>query len=438
MTATAPLQSVARKNDFVLSGPVGSFDAYMDKVSRIPVLSREDEAALAVRFRNDGDLDAARELVLSHLRFVVHIARGYSGYGLPLGDVVQEGNVGLMKAVKRFDPTVGVRLVSFAVHWIRAEIHEYVLRNWRLVKVATTKAQRKLFFNLRKMKKNLAWLSHEETLAVARDLKVTPAEVTEMEKRLAARDLSFDPVPDAGSEDGDETYSPAAYLPAPDADPATADRKRRVGRHHGRSPGAGHEDARRARPRHPREPLDRRGESDAARSRREIRRVGRAHPPDRGECDQEAARPDGGVRQTRLAMSERRPSRPPFSGLRGHIPRARHVEILYRRISATERSARSAPVRGCRMFAVFRHPYFSRETVVTSRSGASARLATRGPQLERMLLISACQLITQSGNHQVSKSSRIGKFIVKSTRAGPDGRRRESRRAHRSRRRFDL
>jgi RNA polymerase sigma-32 factor len=140
---------------------------------------------------------------------------------LPLGDVVQEGNVGLMKAVKRFDPTVGVRLVSFAVHWIRAEIHEYVLRNWRLVKVATTKAQRKLFFNLRKMKKNLAWLSHEETLAVARDLNVTPAEVTEMEKRLAARDLSFDPVPDAGSEDGDETYSPAAYLPAPDSDPAT-------------------------------------------------------------------------------------------------------------------------------------------------------------------------------------------------------------------------
>jgi RNA polymerase sigma-32 factor len=218
MTATA---LIARKNDFVLSGPVGSFDAYMDKVSRIPVLSREDEVARANRFRNDADLDAARELVLSHLRFVVHIARGYSGYGLPLGDVVQEGNVGLMKAVKRFDPAVGVRLVSFAVHWIRAEIHEYVLRNWRLVKVATTKAQRKLFFNLRKMKKNLAWLSHEETLAVARDLKVTPAEVTEMEKRLSARDLSFDPVPDAGSEDGDETYSPAAYLPAPDADPAT-------------------------------------------------------------------------------------------------------------------------------------------------------------------------------------------------------------------------
>jgi len=220
MTAIAPTANalVARPHD-VLAGPVGSFDAYMDKVSRIPVLSREDEAELAKRFRNEGDLEAARQLVLSHLRFVVHIARGYSGYGLPLGDVVQEGNVGLMKAVKRFDPNVGVRLVSFAVHWIRAEIHEYVLRNWRLVKVATTKAQRKLFFNLRKMKKNLAWLSAEETQAVARDLKVSPEEVTEMEKRLAARDLSFDPVPDS-SEDGDETYSPAAYLPAPDADPA--------------------------------------------------------------------------------------------------------------------------------------------------------------------------------------------------------------------------
>jgi RNA polymerase sigma-32 factor len=221
MSVTAPAATaiVARPSDFVLAGPVGSFDAYMDKVSRIPVLSREDETRLATRFREEGDLDAARQLVLSHLRFVVHIARGYSGYGLPLGDVVQEGNVGLMKAVKRFDPGVGVRLVSFAVHWIRAEIHEYVLRNWRLVKVATTKAQRKLFFNLRKLKKNLAWLSAEETRAVARDLNVSPEEVTEMEKRLSARDLSFDPVPES-SEDGDETYSPAAYLPAPDADPA--------------------------------------------------------------------------------------------------------------------------------------------------------------------------------------------------------------------------
>src|SRR5512138_3495799 len=218
MTATTAL--VRSSTDLAFAGPVGSLDAYVDRVARIPVLAREDEVVLAQRFRDEGDLDAARQLVLSHLRFVVHIARGYHGYGLPLGDLVQEGNVGLMKAVKRFDPTVGVRLVSFAVHWIRAEIHEYVLRNWRLVKVATTKAQRKLFFNLRKMKKNLAWLTAEETQNVARDLKVSPEEVTEMEKRLAARDLSFDPVPDTGSEDGDETYSPAAYLPAPDSDPA--------------------------------------------------------------------------------------------------------------------------------------------------------------------------------------------------------------------------
>ena len=189
-------------------------------MSRIPVLSREDERELATRFRRDDDLDAARQLVLSHLRFVVHIARGYTGYGLPLGDLVQEGNVGLMKAVKRFDPAVGVRLVSFAVHWIRAEIHEYVLRNWRLVKIATTKAQRKLFFNLRKYKRSLGWLSAEETQAVARDLGVSAAEVTEMERRLASRDVSYDPAPDA--DDEDESYSPSAYLPAPDADPAVA------------------------------------------------------------------------------------------------------------------------------------------------------------------------------------------------------------------------
>jgi RNA polymerase sigma-32 factor len=206
--------------DLALIGPIGSFDAYVDAVSRIPVLSREDENELAVRFRRDNDLEAARQLVLSHLRFVVHIARGYHGYGLPVGDLVQEGNVGLMKAVKRFDPAVGVRLVSFAVHWIRAEIHDYVLRNWRLVKVATTKAQRKLFFNLRKYKRSLGWLSAAETQAVARDLGVTEAEVTEMERRLSSRDLSFDPAPDASEEE--ETYSPSAYLPAADADPAVA------------------------------------------------------------------------------------------------------------------------------------------------------------------------------------------------------------------------
>jgi RNA polymerase sigma-32 factor len=208
---------IARHSNFALTGPIGSFDAYLERVSRVPVLSREREQELAQRFRSDNDLGAARELVLSHLRFVVHIARGYSGYGLPMNDLVQEGNIGLMKAVKRFEPSVGVRLVSFAVHWIRAEIHEYVLRNWRLVKVATTKAQRKLFFNLRRLKKNLAWLSAEETRAVAEDLGVSPAEVTEMERRLSARDLSFDVGPDNGEED---SYGPQSYLPATDADPA--------------------------------------------------------------------------------------------------------------------------------------------------------------------------------------------------------------------------
>ena len=199
-------------------GPLGSVDAYLERVSHIPVLNRDEELALANRLHRDGDLQAARQLVLSHLRFVVHIARGYTGYGLPVSDLIQEGNVGLMKAVKRFDPNVGVRLVSFAVHWIRAEIHEYVLRNWRLVKVATTKAQRKLFFNLRRHKKNLGWLTDAETQAVARELGVEPKEVTEMEKRLSSRDLSFDPAPDADDEDG--SYTPAAYLPQPDADPA--------------------------------------------------------------------------------------------------------------------------------------------------------------------------------------------------------------------------
>src|SRR5581483_6022714 len=215
MTANTAL--ITRPGDLALAGPVGSLDAYLDRVGRIPVLTREEERDLAERFRSDDDLDAARKLVLSHLRFVVHIARGYSGYGLPVGDLIQEGNVGLMKAVKRFDPALNVRLVSFAVHWIRAEIHEYVLRNWRLVKIATTKAQRKLFFNLRRLKKNLTWLSAEETAAVARDLGVSVSEVTEMEKRLAARDLSFDPTPESEDE---EVYSPAAYLPAPDSDPA--------------------------------------------------------------------------------------------------------------------------------------------------------------------------------------------------------------------------
>jgi RNA polymerase sigma-32 factor len=206
-----------RNHDLVLAGPVGSLDSYIQAVGAIPVLSKSDEQALATRFRDQGDLDAARDLVMAHLRFVVHIAKGYTGYGLPLNDLIQEGNVGLMKAVKRFDPSYDVRLVSFAVHWIRAEIHEFVLKNWRIVKVATTKAQRKLFFNLRKAKKSLSWLSAEETDAVAKDLGVSAKEVTEMEKRLHSRDAIFDPAPDA---DDDHNFTPAAYLPSPDSDPA--------------------------------------------------------------------------------------------------------------------------------------------------------------------------------------------------------------------------
>jgi RNA polymerase sigma-32 factor len=208
---------VTRNHEIALAGPVGSLDAYIQAVGAIPVLSKEDEQALATRFREGEDLDAARELVMAHLRFVVHIAKGYTGYGLPLADLIQEGNVGLMKAVKRFDPEYDVRLVSFAVHWIRAEIHEFVLKNWRIVKVATTKAQRKLFFNLRKAKKTLAWLSADETRAVAEVLGVSEKEVTEMEKRLHSRDAIFDPAPDA---DDDSNFTPAAYLPAPDSDPA--------------------------------------------------------------------------------------------------------------------------------------------------------------------------------------------------------------------------
>jgi RNA polymerase sigma-32 factor len=209
---------VVSRPESLLAGPLGSFDAYADRISRIPVLSREEEQELATRFRTENDLEAARTLVMSHLRFVLHIARGYAGYGLPIGDLVQEGNVGLMKAVKRYDPDQGVRLVSFAVHWIRAEIHDYVLRNWRLVKIATTKAQRKLFFNLRRMKKNLGWLSQAETRAVARDLGVSPREVTEMEQRLAARDMSFDPAPEG--DDDEHRFGPAQFLPAPASDPA--------------------------------------------------------------------------------------------------------------------------------------------------------------------------------------------------------------------------
>ena len=188
---------------------IGSLDAYVNAVHQIPMLTQEEEQDLSRRFLGENDLDAARQIVLAHLRFVVHVARGYSGYGLQVGDLIQEGNIGLMKAVKRFDPDHGVRLVSFAVHWIRAEMHEFILRNWRIVKVATTKAQRKLFFNLRKSKKRLGWMNADEVNTVARELGVPAATVLEMEARLNGRDVAFDAPTDA---DDDERPSPAAFL----------------------------------------------------------------------------------------------------------------------------------------------------------------------------------------------------------------------------------
>jgi RNA polymerase sigma-32 factor len=196
----------------------GSLDAYIQEVNKIPVLTFEEEQELARRYRDEDDIEAARRMVLAHLRFVVHVAKGYTGYGLALGDLIQEGNIGLMKAVKRFDPDHGVRLVSFAVHWIRAEMHEFILRNWRIVKVATTKAQRKLFFNLRKSKKRLGWLSHEEVKAVAKDLGVKPEVVLEMESRLSGQDVGFDLPPNADDE-ASAYVAPVAYLESRSRDP---------------------------------------------------------------------------------------------------------------------------------------------------------------------------------------------------------------------------
>ena len=204
-------------NNLPIPSALGSLEAYISATHRVPMLTQDEEQELAERLRRDSDLDAAKRLVLSHLRFVVHVARGYQGYGLPLGDLVQEGNIGLMKAVKRFDPTLGVRLVSFAVHWIRAEMHEFILRNWRIVKVATTKAQRKLFFNLRKSKKRLGWLTHDEAQTVAKELGVPLATVLEMESRLSGRDVGFDAPSDSG--DDDAPPAPVAYLVDHTADP---------------------------------------------------------------------------------------------------------------------------------------------------------------------------------------------------------------------------
>ena len=210
---------VATRALLPIPSALGSLDAYIHAVNQIPVLTVEEEQALARRFGEEDDLEAARSLVLAHLRFVVHVARGYAGYGLQLADLIQEGNIGLMKAVKRFDANHGVRLVSFAVHWIRAEMHEFILRNWRIVKVATTKAQRKLFFNLRKSKKRLGWMNAEEVRTVAKELGVPAATVREMESRLNNRDVAFD----APSDNDDEARpSPVAYLVEHGANPSEA------------------------------------------------------------------------------------------------------------------------------------------------------------------------------------------------------------------------
>ena len=195
--------------NFPIPSPLGSLDAYISAVHRVPMLSPEDEQALARDYLDNENIESARKMVMSHLRFVVHVARGYSGYGLQIADLIQEGNIGLMKAVKRFDPDHGVRLVSFAVHWIRAEMHEFILRNWRIVKVATTKAQRKLFFNLRKSKKRLGWMNHEEVNTIARELGVPAATVLEMESRLSGRDVAFDAPTD---DDEDARPSPVMFL----------------------------------------------------------------------------------------------------------------------------------------------------------------------------------------------------------------------------------
>lgn len=209
--------------------PQGSLEGYIQAVNSIPVLTAEEERELAERLQQGGDLEAARQLVMSHLRFVVHVAKSYAGYGLPQADLVQEGNIGLMKAVKRFDPTVGVRLVSFAVHWIKAEIHEYVLRNWRMVKVATTKAQRKLFFNLRSFRTDAHTLSAGDVEALAAKLNVRTSDVMEMETRLTGQDMSLEPL----SDDGEDDYAPIAYLAATNAEPTQVLERRERDRLHG-------------------------------------------------------------------------------------------------------------------------------------------------------------------------------------------------------------
>ena len=227
MTQTAlALSKPSRGGALLVPGSLGNLDAYITAVNRIPMLSAEEEGSLARRFREHDDLDSAGKLVLSHLRLVVAVARNYLGYGLPHADLIQEGNIGLMKAVKRFDPNRGVRLVSFALHWIKAEIHEYVLRNWRLVKVATTKAQRKLFFNLRSLKKSAGTMSREEIEGVARELNVKPEEVAEMETRMNGGDVALE----GRADDGSEEFAPIHYLTDSATEPVTVIEQRRFDR----------------------------------------------------------------------------------------------------------------------------------------------------------------------------------------------------------------
>ncbi len=272
---------------FPTPASLGNLDQYIQAVNRFPLLTPEQELALGRRLVRDNDLDAAQQLVLSHLRLVVAVSRKYLGYGLPQADLIQEGNIGLMKAVRRFDPERGVRLVSFALHWIRAEIHEYVLRNWRLVKVATTKAQRKLFFNLRRMKVRSAALSTKEALAIAKDLGVKPEEVFEMETRLSGRDIALDPQPD---EEG-EAVTPIAYLTDTENEPVQLLERAETEANQRRRAEARAGEARRSQPPHHRGALARRERSgDAAGARRRVRRVGRAHPADRRQGAQVDAR----------------------------------------------------------------------------------------------------------------------------------------------------
>jgi|TARA_B110000438_G_scaffold277492_1_gene300168 RNA polymerase sigma-32 factor len=210
------MNDLAIKNEIQLLGPVGSLEAYISIVNQAPTLTKEEERELAVRFKEHNDLNAAKQLVLSQLRFVVHIARTYNGYGLPLADIIQEGNVGLMKAVKKFDPEKGVRLVTYAVHWIRAEIHEFVFDNWKIVKVATTKAQRKLFFKLRSNKKKIGWLTNNEKTLIAEDLGVRTKDIETMEERLSSKDMVFD----KPEKEDNISASPAGFLPSPNSDPS--------------------------------------------------------------------------------------------------------------------------------------------------------------------------------------------------------------------------